>query len=409
MKYFTIASSFFTVLVCLHAPVQAQQPHRDAQKKDIPTIAHEANGAIVSIVMSDKDGRPISQGSGFLISHNGYVVTNYHVISHGTSAIAKRPDGAFFVLDGVLAFDKNRDIAIVKAHGADFHTVALGDSDKLQVGEEVVAIGNPLSLESTVSNGIVSGIRTLEKEGGSFLQITAPISPGSSGGPLFDMAGDVVGITTSGLTDAENLNFAIPINEVKPLFHLKSSRVSNFPDEAEAGERTDQGAPALKVDQSVIERKEKELQVDLSILEENIKTGLTMALLAPGASFPQRDTSKRRDQEWMPEFDYKKEALLLNSGSGHAIVCPIGSKMTDCRDVFAPADVQARLSMEALREDLENVRNVPKDKSNTILDGAENGIWTLWSEEETLYCVMHPEAQYIDLTDTLQSCTRGQK
>jgi len=96
----------------------------------------------------------------------------------------------------------------------------------VQVGEAVVAIGNPLSLDSTVSNGIVSGVRTIEDEGGKFLQVTAPISPGSSGGPLFNMAGEVIGVTAMYLKDGENLNFAIPINDAKPL--LTSSKVQDF-------------------------------------------------------------------------------------------------------------------------------------------------------------------------------------
>ncbi len=192
-----------------------QKSPTTTRRKDIPAIAKAANGAIVSIVMSDKDGHAIAQGSGFLISKDGRIVTNYHVIENGSSAIVKLPDGAFFVVDGVLAFDKARDVAVIKAHGENFRTLTLGNSDRLQVGEEVVAIGNPLSLESTVSNGIVSGIRTVEEEGGKFLQVTTPISPGSSGGPLFNMAGEVVGITTLYLKGGENLNFAIPINDAK--------------------------------------------------------------------------------------------------------------------------------------------------------------------------------------------------
>jgi V8-like Glu-specific endopeptidase len=204
-------------------------------RKDIPAIAKAANGAIVSIVMSDKDGKAIAQGSGFLISKNGMIVTNYHVIAEGNSAVVKLPDGAFYVVDGVLASDKHRDVAIIKAHGENFRTLTLGNSDQLQVGEEVVAIGNPLSLESTVSNGIVSGIRTVEEQGGKFLQVTTPISPGSSGGPLFNMAGEVVGITTLYLKGGENLNFAIPINDAKSLLSI-DSKVHNFPNESEVVE-----------------------------------------------------------------------------------------------------------------------------------------------------------------------------
>jgi len=205
-------------------------------RKDIPAIAKAANGAIVSIIMSDKDGQPIAQGTGFLISKDGRIVTNYHVIETGNSAIVKLPDGIFFAVDGVLAFDKSRDVAVIKAHGENFRTLTLGNSDRLQVGEEVVAIGNPLSLESTVSNGIVSGIRTVEEEGGKFLQVTAPISPGSSGGPLFNMKGEVVGITTLYLKGGENLNFAIPINDAKRLLLATLSKVQALPDEPEPKE-----------------------------------------------------------------------------------------------------------------------------------------------------------------------------
>ena len=200
-------------------------------RKDIPAIAKAANGAIVSIIMSDKDGHAIAQGTGFLVSNDGRIVTNYHVIENGSSAIVKLPAGAFFVVDGVLASDKNRDVAVIKAHGENFRTLTLGNSDRLQVGEEVVAIGNPLSLESTVSNGIVSGIRTVKEEGGKFLQVTTPISPGSSGGPLFNMAGQVVGITTSYLKGGENLNFAIPINDAKRLLLTKFSKLQPLPNE----------------------------------------------------------------------------------------------------------------------------------------------------------------------------------
>jgi len=225
----------------------AQTLHR----KDAAAIAKETNGAVVSIVMSDKEGHPVAQGSGFLISKDGRVVTNYHVIKSGSSAVIKLPDGAFFAVDGVLVHDKHRDVAIIKAHGNGFKALTLGDSARLQVGEEVVAIGSPLSLESTVSNGIVSGIRTDEEEGGKFIQITAPISPGSSGGPLFNMAGEVVGITTSHLVGGENLNFAIPINDVKD--HMLLERLSEaraFPDEAEDHKPTavasTQNGPDLK-------------------------------------------------------------------------------------------------------------------------------------------------------------------
>jgi S1-C subfamily serine protease len=181
MRYIAAVLLLVAAMLAQNAPSTNKGRHLD-----IPAISRVANGAIVSIVMSDKNGHTIAKGSGFFVSKDGHVVTNYHVITNGSSAVVKLPNGAFFAVDGVLASDANRDVAIIKAHGNDFRPLTLGDSDRLQVGEEVVAIGNPLSLESTVSNGIVSAIRTVEDEGGKFLQVTAPISPGSSGGPLFN-------------------------------------------------------------------------------------------------------------------------------------------------------------------------------------------------------------------------------
>jgi V8-like Glu-specific endopeptidase len=239
----TLITTLMAVVSAFSSPARAQAP----PPKDVPAIAKAANGAIVSIVMSDKDGHAIAQGSGFLISNDGVILTNYHVIAEGNSAAVKFPDGAFYVVDGVLASDKARDIAVIKVHGQNFRTLLLGNSDRVQVGEDVVAIGNPLSLESTVSNGIVSGIRTVEEEGGKFLQVTTPISPGSSGGPLFNMAGEVIGITTMYLKGGENLNFAIPINDAKPLLSAESSKIQPLPNETElVKEQTPNAAEALR-------------------------------------------------------------------------------------------------------------------------------------------------------------------
>ena len=142
MRYMAAVLLLVAAMSAQNAPSTNKGRHLD-----IPAISREADGSIVSIVMSDKDGHPIALGSGFLISRDGWVVTNYHVIKSGSSAVIKLPDGSFFTVDGVLAFDKDRDVAVIKAHGNNFQTVVLGDSDRLEVGEEVVAIGSPLSLD----------------------------------------------------------------------------------------------------------------------------------------------------------------------------------------------------------------------------------------------------------------------
>lgn len=221
----------FALMFVLHIPTTKAQSA--PSRKDIPAIAKAAKGAIVTIVMAVND-KPIAFGTGFLVSADGVIVTNYHVIKTGNVAAVKFSDGNVLPVDGLLGVDEARDLAIIKVHGKTFRTLTLGNSDQIEIGEEVVAIGNPQGLELTVSNGILSGVRTVEREGGKFLQITAPISPGSSGGPLFNMAGEVVGITAGILEGGENLNFAVPINEIKPLLLTKSSKLQNLPNEDES-------------------------------------------------------------------------------------------------------------------------------------------------------------------------------
>lgn len=217
-------------------------------KKDIPTIARAAKSAILTIVMASGD-KPISRGTGFVVRSDGTVITNYHVIATGNAAVVKFADGAVLPVDGVLATDKYHDLAILKIHGKIFQTLALGNSDQIEVGEEVVAIGNPLGLELTVSNGIVSGIRADEKQERKLLQITAPISHGSSGGPLFNMSGEVVGINAMFLEGGESLNFAIPVNDVKNLLVNRSAQLQELPNEPEAeapGSDSSAESPAKK-------------------------------------------------------------------------------------------------------------------------------------------------------------------
>jgi len=201
-------------------------------RKDIPTIAKAANGAIVTIVMASND-KPIARGTGFLVSQDGVILTNYHVIEAGNVAVVKFPDNTTFPVDGVLAADKVRDLAVIKIHGKNFRTLTLGNSDRIQIGEEVVAIGNPLGLEQTVSNGILSGVRADKEAGGKFLQVTVPFTHGSSGGPLFNMMGEVIGITTLVYEGAGNLNFAIPVNDAKLLLTTQSSALRSLPNEVE--------------------------------------------------------------------------------------------------------------------------------------------------------------------------------
>jgi tetratricopeptide (TPR) repeat protein len=167
-------------------------------------------------------------GSGFIFSEDGLIGTNYHVVDGIDSLLVKTSDGKFYDAE-LLIIDEKNDMAILRikhSNGNKFPTIKFGNSDVLKVGQEVFAIGSPLGYEYTISQGIIAGIRDnekvsftdpvtympIEKSFEKVIQITAAISPGNSGGALFNRKGEVIGITTYTYTGYGNLNFAIAVN-----------------------------------------------------------------------------------------------------------------------------------------------------------------------------------------------------
>jgi len=210
-------------------------PQKQTVEKDIPSVAREALKSVVVIETKDGVGKSLAQGSGFIVSSDGEVVTNYHVIKGAASAEVRFPDGASYLVEGLIASNPERDLVVmkIKTTSNEFHFLSLGDSDGVEVGEEVVAIGSPLGLEATVSPGFISGVR--EVNGLKLLQTTAPISPGNSGGALINLAGEVVGVPTLSLTSvrqnatvSQNLNFALPSNYVRELVTGATKEVSSL-------------------------------------------------------------------------------------------------------------------------------------------------------------------------------------
>lgn len=155
-------------------------------------------------------------GSGFVAGKDGRVATSLHVLASGGPITVVLPDSRELSDLEVMAIDEVHDLAVLRVHGIKTAALPLGDSASVRAGERVVAIGHPLGLDHTVSDGLVSAVRQLTPEL-SLLQISAPISPGSSGGPLLNDRGEVIGVATLVLVQGQNLNFAIPINAVKPL------------------------------------------------------------------------------------------------------------------------------------------------------------------------------------------------
>lgn len=184
-----------------------------AEELAVSEIFARADDAVV--LVAAKEGNNISTGTGFFVSSDGLLLTSYHVVSRG-DIFVRFKDKKLCGNVELVGYNVRQDLALLRMKGTGLKTVVLGDSNRVRVGEKVVAIGNPMGLESTVSDGIVSSLR--KAEGGmDLIQISAPVSSGSSGGPVFNMQGKVIGVTASSTIEGQNLNFAIPINYASPL------------------------------------------------------------------------------------------------------------------------------------------------------------------------------------------------
>ena len=173
-----------------------------------PEIAEKALAATVYLEMQDSKGVPLGFGSGFFVGDN-LIATNYHVIEGAARGSAKLV-GQFstYTIEDVTATDKTNDLALLKVTMSGIKPLPLGNSSDVKIGETVYVAGNPKGLEGTFSDGIISSRR--DKYTKERLQMTAPISPGSSGGPVLNSKGEVIGISFMTLVGGQNLNFAIP-------------------------------------------------------------------------------------------------------------------------------------------------------------------------------------------------------
>jgi len=193
-------------------------PIKAATSRSVRELVNEIGEAVVQV------GTPSGLGSGFFLNEDGFLITNFHVIEGETQITVEvyhQHDGQ---LDRkthkqvrIIALNKFADLALLKVDDKDapkFKSVPLGSADALAVGETVFAIGSPLGLERTVTEGILS-TKTREMGGQLYLQTTAQINPGNSGGPLFNLSGEVIGVTNMKVSSGEGLGFAIPVEYVK--------------------------------------------------------------------------------------------------------------------------------------------------------------------------------------------------
>lgn len=204
-------------------------------------------GSVVSINVTGESGvnyfgQPVqsaSSGSGFILTKDGYIVTNYHVVESGKTVKVTLYDNTSYDAK-IIGGDSDYDIAVLKIEGTDFQAVTVGDSSQLKVGDHVAAIGNPLGeLTFSMSEGIASSVnRAINVDGTPFnmIQVTCAINPGNSGGPLFNEYGEAVGIVSAkyssySTTTVEGLGFAIPINDVLSMIEdiMTNGYVANKP------------------------------------------------------------------------------------------------------------------------------------------------------------------------------------
>ena len=203
LRYFIGLALF---LFCGITAANAQTPQQ---------IAKKALASTVLLVMEDANGQPLSLGSGFFV-RNGQVATNLHVVKGASRGYAKLVgQKTKYDIEGITAVDAERDLVILKISVPGAQAISLGDSDTVQIGAPIYAVGNPRGLEGTFSQGIISSIRKVETD--KILQLTAPISPGSSGGPVLNSKGQVIGVSVATFRGGQNLNFAIPSNYLKKL------------------------------------------------------------------------------------------------------------------------------------------------------------------------------------------------
>ena len=183
--------------------------------RSVAEVADEVRERVVVVTVEDREGRQGGLGTGFVVSADGVIATNLHVIGEGRSISVQLSDKRKFHVTEVLAWDRQLDLALLRIDATNLPAVELGDAHQLRPGQQVVAIGNPHGLKHSVVNGVVSELRNLD--GREMIQVAIPIEPGNSGGPLVDMNGHVQGILTIKSAVTPNLGFAVTVNDLQRL------------------------------------------------------------------------------------------------------------------------------------------------------------------------------------------------
>lgn len=186
-------------------------------------LVKQVQPAVITIITYDRNKKVVCQASGFFVDENGHIITNYHVLKGAYDAEIKTYSGKKYPITSVVAYSETFDLIklFVNIPGESIRFVQMTQTPP-EVAESILIVGSPMGLEHTVSEGIVSAVRGVP-EIGKIFQISAPISPGSSGSPVVDMKGMVIGIATFQVIEGQNLNFAVPSEYIEVLKRVKES------------------------------------------------------------------------------------------------------------------------------------------------------------------------------------------
>ena len=199
------------ILLWLAGPLVA------AEIPDLRVLAKQARPAVYLLALQDEDGEVKGSGTGFLISSDGLLVTNHHVVAGAKHVLAKAENGGLFPVVRIVASDPANDLALLQLDAKDLPFLPLAPPMSAEAGTRIAVIGSPLGLEGTLTEGIVSARRKLPGQKREVLQISAAISQGSSGSPVLDAQGRVVGIASFLLAEGQSLHFATPSEKLQAL------------------------------------------------------------------------------------------------------------------------------------------------------------------------------------------------
>ncbi len=326
-----------------------------AQTPDLADMIDQCERSVVRVEVSGADLK--SQGSGFIVDSSGMMVTNFHVLAGAEIATVHFPNGSSYPILGVRHLDPNRDIAIAMIEGSDF-PVLKGATGLPRKGETIVGLGSPLGLSFTASNGIVSAIRTAEelrKEldesdlEGTWIQVNAALSPGSSGGPLVNTRGEFVAMSTlasSGV--AQNINFGISAEDIKAAVETAKTKPlqSLAASTAKAGKK--ESRKGGRAEDSLIQRK----VVPPAAFESYVKAtmeqmkALTKQMLADKKIYMDILKEMKAGQEFIPST-YPTEAQIVRGQNRKGFQWYFRDR-TIKQQVIQKAEARAKELMEAI-------------------------------------------------------------